>query len=158
MQQRAMNEVTPPSRLRILVPMDFSEAARLALRTALRLARPPQDAVHILYTPGFYSKTTKDAAVTSNPFCNRAELAGRRFLAWTESEQSGVLVETLPQMGIPDATVISDMAIRMGSTLILLSRRKCGFWQRLFGGCLSEELLRIAPCPVHFVDESTEAC
>jgi len=147
-----MSESSTPNCQRVLVPMDFSESARLAFKAALRLARPPEDVVHVLHMPGFYANTTEDAALGSNPFRNGSELAGKHFLAWTESEESGVVVEMLPQMGIPDATVIAEMAIRMGSTLIVLARRKYTFWERLFDGCPAEELPRIAPCPVHFVD------
>jgi nucleotide-binding universal stress UspA family protein len=152
-----MSESGRPNRQRVLVPMDFTEAARLALQTALRLARPPEDVVHLFYLPGFYAKTPEDVALGSNPFSNGAENAGKHLLAWTQSEgRTGVLVEMLPQMGVPDATIIADMAIRMRSTLIVLTRRKYTFWERLFGGCPCEQLPRIAPCPVHFVDPADE--
>jgi len=124
-----MSESVSAKRQRILVPMDFSEAARAALRTALRLARVPGDVVQVFYMPGFYAKTNEEAAVKSNPFCTGAEGAGQRFLAWAEAEGSGVQAETLPQMGIPDAGSVADMAIRMGSTLIVLARRNYTFWK-----------------------------
>jgi nucleotide-binding universal stress UspA family protein len=151
-----MSEPDKPNRQRVLVPMDFSESARLALKAALRLARPPKDVVHLFYVPGFYAKTTEDVALRSNPFRNGAENAGRHFLAWTQSEGSGVVVEILPQMGVAGATVVAGMAIQMRSTLIVLTRRQYTFWERLFGGCPAEELPRIAPCPVHFVDAAGE--
>jgi len=151
-----MSESSTPNRQRILVPMDFSDAAHLALRTALRLARPPADVVHVFYMPGFYAKTTEDTALGGNPFRNGAEHAGKHFLASAESEGSGVVVEMLPETGIPDATVIANTAIRIGSTLIVLTKRKYTFWERLFGSCPAEKLPRIAPCPVHFVDASGE--
>lgn len=156
MQQRAMSEVAAPSHLRILVPMDFSETACLALRTALRLAQPPEDVVHVFYTPGLYTKTTEDAAL-GQLISQRRGSWRKRFLAWTESEGNGVVVEMLPQMGRPDATVIAEMASRMESTLIVLSRRTYTFWERLFGGCPTEKLSRIAPCPTHFVDAPDES-
>lgn len=156
MNERAMSESSTPNRLRILVPMDFSEAARLALRTALRLAQPPEDVVNVFYTPGLYTKTTEDTALGQSISQQRGSWR-KCFLAWTESEGNGVVVEMLPQMGRADATVIADMAIRMESTLIMLSRREYTFWQRLFGGCPTEKLSRIAPCPIHFVDAPDES-
>ena len=152
-----MSESNPPKGQRILVPMDFSEAAHAALKTALRLARPPEDAVHILYMPGFYAKTTEDTALERNPFFSGMEFAGRHFLAWAEAEETGVVVETLPQMGRPDATVVADTAIRRGSTLLVLIRREYTFWERLWGNCPVEKLPRIAPCRIHFVGEPMKA-
>ncbi len=151
MPQRAMSEATTPSYRRILVPMDFSEAARLALKTALRLAHPPDDVVHVIYTLGLYTKTTEDAALGLSISQQRGSWR-KRFLAWTESEGLGVGVEMLPQIARADAVAIADTAFRMGTTLILLIRRKYTFWERLFGRCPTGELPRIAPCPTHFVD------
>jgi nucleotide-binding universal stress UspA family protein len=147
-----MSESNPPKAQRILVPMDFSDAARVASRTALRLASLPEDLVHIFYTPGFYAKTTTDAALASNPFSDSAEVAGRHFLAWTQAEGCCGAVEILPPRGNGSAPGVADMAIRLQSTLIVLTRHKSRFWERLFGGGPAEELARIAPCPVHCVD------
>ncbi len=147
-----MRDPVKPDRQRILVPIDFSESARAAFKATLRFARAQDDLIHVFYMPGFYAKTAEDTALLSNPFCKTAELARRHILAWTKSEESGILVETLAQTGMPDATAIANMAIRMGSTLIVLARRKYTFWERLFSGCPAEQLPRIAPCPVHFVD------
>ena len=151
MPQRAMSQITTSSRLRILVPMDFSEAARLALKTALRLAQPPDDVVHVIYTPGLYTKSTEDAEL-GQPISQQRGSWRKRFLAWTELEGLGVGVEMLTQIARADAVTIADTASRMGTTLILLIRRKYTFWERLLGRCPTEELPRIAPCQTHFVD------
>jgi nucleotide-binding universal stress UspA family protein len=150
-----MQVAQPLHQQRILVPMDFSETSRVAFRAALHLANTPGDVVHLFYMPGLYAKTADDAALLNNPFSNTAELSKQHLRTATKSEDSNVSVEILAQIGIPDANTIANMAIRMKSTLIVVAKRKCTLWERLFSGSVTNKLSRIARCPVHFVEVAT---
>jgi nucleotide-binding universal stress UspA family protein len=152
-----MSEINATAPQRILVPMDFSEAARAALRTALGLARSSEDVVQVFYLPGFYARTEEDVLLLSNPFSNGAESAGQRFRAWAEEEGFSARIETLPQIGIPDAEVIADMATRLASTLIVLTPRQYKIWERFIGRCPLNKVLRTAPCRVHLVNECAKS-
>ena len=63
-----MNESAAPTQRRILVPLDFSEAARVALKTALRMANKADDTVFLFYVPGLYRRTAQDREALVNPF------------------------------------------------------------------------------------------
>lgn len=133
--------------------MDFSEAARVALKTALRVANKPEDVVFLFYVPGLYRRTAQDREALVNPFrVNIPETYGRQFLEWSRADNaSGVRVEALPIMGLPDAGVIAEMARRTGSSLIVVVHRNNTLWQRLFGDCPNRTLARVAPCPMQIV-------
>lgn len=148
----------PPTRQRILVPMDYSEAACTVLKTAIRLADPAAgDVVQVLYVPGFYAKTREDASVGSNPFGSPAETAEQQFLTWAKAERPEVLVEALPRTGFADAPSIADAAIRAGTTLLVLAQRDYSLWERVRGKCPAATLPAIAPCPIHMVKRPTDA-
>jgi nucleotide-binding universal stress UspA family protein len=148
-----MIESASPNRRRILVPLDFSELARVALKTALRVANWHQDVVLLFYVPGLYRRTTQDREALVNPFrVNIPETYNQKFLDWSRADNpSGVLVETLPMMGRPDSNVIAEMARRTGSSLIIVVGRNYTIWQRLCGDCPIQTLPRVAPCPVQVV-------
>jgi nucleotide-binding universal stress UspA family protein len=150
-----MSESGTPTQQRILVPLDFSEAARVALKTALRVANKPDDTVFLFYVPGLYRRTAQDRDALVNPFrVNIPETYGLQFLDWTRADNaSGVRVEALPLMGLPDAGVIAEMARRNGSSLIIVVHRNYTLWQRLFGDCPTRNLSRVAPCRVQVVSD-----
>lgn len=151
-----MSEPSRPSGRRILVPVDFSIPARQAVKSALRLARSPEDIVQLFYVPGFYGKAGADVPRERNPFRAGAEERAQALLAWARSEDSGVAIEVLPAAGTADATVVAGMAIRSGSTLLVVARHKYAFWERLLGECPADKVASVAPCLVLFAEGSDD--
>jgi nucleotide-binding universal stress UspA family protein len=154
-----MIESATPTQQRILVPLDFSEAARVALKTALRMANKPDDIVYLFYVPGLYQRTAQDREALVNPFrVNIPETYGRQFLEWARANSATCArLEALPFMGLPDAGVIAEMARRTDSSLIIVVHRDYTLWQRLFGDCPTRKLPRIAPCKVEVVNRTPGA-
>jgi nucleotide-binding universal stress UspA family protein len=141
------------SHRRVLVPMDFSATARLALKTALGLACTPGDAVLLVYVPGLYRTTAEEKArmfsADSEGFLSVAEA----MRLWAQPEAApGVRVSVVPDMAEPSAAGIAQMAQRTDSSLIVLTKRSYSLLDRLFTGCPCSELPREALCPVCFVD------
>jgi nucleotide-binding universal stress UspA family protein len=152
-----LSEAPKPNQLRVLVPMDFSESARAALKEALRLAHQPGDAVFLFYVLGFYGRTAQDRAALANPFrLNIPETYGRQFLEWSGADTApGVRVEVLPLMGLPDAEVITGMVRQTGSSLLVVVKRSYTFWERLCGDWPTRNLSRIAHCAVRVLDDAS---
>ncbi|MCA9540227.1 MAG: universal stress protein [Myxococcales bacterium] len=141
---------------RILVPVDFSDCSREAVRTALALAKVFEaevDVVHvheIPYTAGDVRVQTPEGTVTMRDFL-RAE-AARLLDEMLES------IETLHDAphhqhlleGVPHAAIVRA-ALSNHSELIVMGTHGRSGLSHLLMGSVAEKVLRQAPCPVMVV-------
>jgi nucleotide-binding universal stress UspA family protein len=138
----------------ILVPVDFSESSKAAVRQAVRLARlwgARLDLLHVGETtpvPSFY-----DTGFLVYEY-------GPKFAEHTTEQLHGLVDDAVAEVpgAVPDVgahvgvgqapSVIAKEAERLGSDLIVMGTRGLSGLKHLLLGSVAERVLRTAPCPV----------
>lgn len=132
---------------RILVPTDFSEAARHALLHAVHLASRYDAALHILHieevTEGYYERDEDLRA--------RNEAQMHELLE--EQNLSGLQVEHSIEAGEVVAPGILEYTAMHAPDLIVIGTQGRRRLKRLFMGSVAEEVVREATCPVMVIRE-----
>jgi nucleotide-binding universal stress UspA family protein len=155
-----MNEVTTesapekPPKLwkKILVPIDFSDLSKQAIRIAVSLAKQFDAKITLLHvvelsSPGFSidSGTAAYAALD----CAQRSLDG--IAAEIPPALASERVVRLTGGGVSDKIV--DTAQELSSDLIVLATHAYGFFKRLLMGSTAESVNRDAPCEVLVVHD-----
>ena len=152
----AASRATPtPFRIkRILVPIDFSECAKKALRYAIPLAKEHEAAITLLYVvPPSYE--VGEYGGFDYACLQAAAQAGseRELAALTVDEVRGeVPVETLVRAGSPAFEVI-EAAKSLPADLIVISTHGRTGLKHMLLGSVTEHVVCRAPCPVLVVRE-----
>lgn len=128
----------------IIVPIDYSDAALRALRTALTIAPAPSD-VSVVHVFDEMSLIGVHWNETLSPEQKRAEGLTRMALWLAEHNIEGVQQEVL----IGDAGLeIADYARQARATLIVVPSHGRHGLQRLLLGSVTERIVRYCDCPV----------
>lgn len=149
---------------RILVAVDGSDNALRAAAEAVRMAQGNPNAQLTLITvvpfvdPVFAFGplvTTQQVAEAEKKAAdevlkNAEEVIARAKEAVDLTEQSGIKVESLVQIGDP-AQAIIECAAKGGYEIIVMGRRGMGLLKELLLGSVSSKVLQLAPCPVLLV-------
>ena len=139
---------------RILVPIDFSECSKKALRYAVALAKEHEAAITLLYAvPTHY-------AVGEYGGINYAALEGdmrasgdKQLSALVVDEVRGeVAADRLVRTGSAPAEII-EVARSLPADLIVISTHGRTGLKHMFLGSVTEYVVRHAPCPVLVVRE-----
>ncbi len=146
----------------ILFPTDFSEAAGHALPFAVSLAEEHEAALHMVHALVLHEADPGDA---THRFPNMQELyevlhasAEERLTAVAEEHGGEELeVHTAQRRGISAAPVILDYANDNDIDLIVMGTHGRRGLRRLLLGSVTEEVVRLAPCPVMTIPEKEEA-
>jgi nucleotide-binding universal stress UspA family protein len=138
----------------ILVPVDFSESSKAAVRQAVRLARlfgARLDLLHVGETvpvPAFYD--TGFIVYEYGP--QFAEHALEQLHGLVDDELAGdpgAALEVRVHVGVGQSpSVIVKEAERLGSGLIVMGTRGLSGLKHLLLGSVAERVLRLARCPV----------
>ncbi len=146
-------------RARILVPVDFSDCSRQALRFAGTLARQLGGGLtlfHVVELSGLHVS----AAVLQLRLAqvlHRVE-AEEKLAAWAvEQVPASVPVQTLVRVGAPSLELIERGVEWLGCDLIVMGTHEYSWMRRLLEGGGTEHMARIAPCPVVSVHSSASA-
>lgn len=143
----------------ILVPIDFSGHADLALETAIALARDSGGRLHLLHayeiplgTIPPYGVSIPDALLIDvrDAAARRIEKAAHKV------EAAGIACETQVLHAAP-AEGIAEAARACGADLIVMGTRGLTGLKHVLLGSVTERTVRIAPCPVLTVKNKTEA-
>lgn len=133
----------------ILVAVDGSEEAKLALHKAFELAKK-EDATllitHIIDTRTFASIEQYDRTVVE-----RAEAYGNELLEQykTDAEAAGVTnVKTILDFGSPKIKIPKDIANRYEVDLIITGATGLNAVERILIGSVSEAIIRNSSCDV----------
>jgi nucleotide-binding universal stress UspA family protein len=142
---------------KILVPTDFSDCAARALDQALVLARQSGAEVHLLYVMMAYEE---------DPYSLVYQLPDRHELYLQQEKACGEqMAELLTERGVADSVVqhrvralaiapeIARFAKEEGMDLVVMGGHGRRGWRRFLLGSVTEEVVRIAPCPVLTVRE-----
>lgn len=134
----------------ILVPVDFSDGARVALDWAREVAAHtnlPLIALHVVHDPeedpGIYREGDND--IVLRPLVDRAEEMLHAFLA-----EEKVTAETRIVDGIP-VTRILEVADEVGASQIIMGSLGRTGLERLLLGSKAEQVVRLARVPVTIV-------
>ena len=145
----------------ILVPVDFSDASKQALRYACTIADAFGASLHVLhaaenpYLPGGYM----EFYAPPPEFFERAEQDARRTLEDTLTEEEkiryrAVLVDCT---GVPAHEILNYLRDQGNIDLVVMSTHGRGGVARLMMGSVADKVVRAAPCPVLTLRPSEEA-
>jgi nucleotide-binding universal stress UspA family protein len=135
---------------RILVPIDFSEHARLVIDWAVHLAEEHGSAislVHAYHLPVEFQQL--EGAYLPQDFWTNVKDEAQQSLATYQEEIAarGIEVETVVREGYP-ATVIEEEAKRLEADLIVIGTRGLSGIKHMLLGSIAERVVQKAPCPV----------
>lgn len=140
---------------KILVPIDFSEGSKKALKFATSLAAPfdaQVEVVHVWQPPAFLSAEL----VVLDPEANGVSLedwveaeAGRALASFLEEakEEGGTLLPSRLVRGEP-TEVIPKLAKDEGVDLLVMGTHGRTGVARMLAGSVTEHTVRVAGCPV----------
>jgi len=138
----------------ILVPVDFSECSKKALRYAVALAREHEAAVTLMHA------VPTDYALGEYGGINYATLekeltasADRQLAALLVDEVRGAVAsDTLVRTGSPAATIAAVAKQLPADIVVIATHGRTGLRHFLLGS-VAEHVVRSAPCPVLVVRE-----
>ena len=142
--------LTGRSSRNILVPVDFSECSRAALRFAGTLARQIDGTLtlfHVVELSGVHVSTAVLQLRQAQIQCRLD--AEEKLAAWAaEDVPSSVPVKALVRVGAPSLELIERGIQRLGSGLIVMGTHEYSWMRRLLEGGDTERMARLARCPV----------
>jgi nucleotide-binding universal stress UspA family protein len=143
-----------PALRSILIPVDFSASAELALRRGLTLAREHGATAHVLYV--YDPPWTRNAAYTAPPAHVTEELRHRaeRKLGRDIARHHGLPLHVRPAVRVGDPYVeIVHYAGEIRAGLIVVGTHSRHTMGRLLLGSVAQKVLRRAPCPILTVQD-----
>jgi nucleotide-binding universal stress UspA family protein len=138
----------------ILIPVDFSASAELALRRGLTLAREHGATAHVLYV--YDPPWTRNAAYTAPPAHVTEELRyqAERRLGRDIARRHGLPLHVRPVVRVGDPYVeIMHYAGEVRAGLIVVGTHSRHTLGRLLLGSVAQKVLRRAPCPILTVQD-----
>lgn len=136
---------------RLLVPVDFTESSREALKLAVSLAADPEDRITLLHVVASESVLHRGNAVMMTLSKSDTELqseAETRLRRWADQEAGpDIEVEIVVRSG-PVHREIMRVAETHACDVIVLATTAKNWFQRLFLGSVTRRLARNAPCAV----------
>lgn len=136
---------------RLLVPVDFTEGSREALKLAVSLAADPEDRITLLHVIVPESVWHRGNAVMMTLSKTEAELqaeAETRLRRWADQEAGpDIKVETVVRRGPVHREILHVAETRSCDVIVLATEAK-NWFQRLFLGSVTRRLVRNAPCAV----------
>jgi nucleotide-binding universal stress UspA family protein len=128
---------------RILVPVDFSDNSRQALRFALALARDFNSEITLLHVVHRYPPIPEMAPVDVESLQD-----ARQALNKLHAEFSGLVRSKISLRIGNAASEIAQAARDLGSDLIVISTHGRTGLAHVLMGSTAEMVVRLAPCPV----------
>jgi universal stress protein A len=149
------NPTLPPRAIKltkILVPLDFSESSRQALRYAVAFASHFQASLMLLHVVEFnYVGSDFNLVETSQIESDLREGAEERLEEWLNQETSeAVPMQTSVKMGRPYHEIV-EIARSEEIDLILIATHGHSSLAHVLLGSTVERVVRYAPCPVLIV-------
>jgi len=139
---------------RVLVPIDFSDCAKKALRYAIPLAKEHEAAITLLYVVppdyavgeyGGFDYAALEAEMRSSSERDLATLA-------VDEVRGEVSTDMLVRSGSPAFEII-EAAKELPADVIVISTHGRTGWKHALLGSVTENVVRHAPCPVLVVRE-----
>lgn len=130
----------------VLVPYDFSDAARDALQVAATFVEESNavSVLHVVVPPPI----TAPGRLVRGPF-DEEEAIGHGFKALTQAldDEGHPSMEAHVRVGHPAETIV-DYALAMRAELIVIPSNQRKGLDRFLLGSVTERVVRLSPCPV----------
>lgn len=140
-----------PEIKRILVPIDFSEHSKNALRYAINFAKIFQSKLHLIYVlePVIYPADFSMGQIAFPSMDVELDSRAKEELDKLAEREVGAQVpyETIVKTGKPFVEINESAAELNIDLIIIASHGESGVEQILFGST-AEKVVRKAPCPV----------
>lgn len=145
---------TPFALKKILVPIDFSECSKKALRYAVPLAQQFNASVVLLYVIPANYPVGEFGMIDFAYFEKEMRTSGERQLTELAKSEVGTkaAAQTLVRVGRPVAQVLA-VAKDEGADLIVVSTHGHTGLKHVLLGSVAENIVRYSPCPVLVVRE-----
>jgi nucleotide-binding universal stress UspA family protein len=139
---------------RILVPIDFSECAKKALRYAIPLAKQHEAALTLLYVVPVNSAMGESGGIDYAALETEMRSSGEKELSTlaVDEVRGEVPTDTLVCTGSPRLEII-EAAKSLPADLIVISTHGRTGLKHVLLGSMAEALVLRAPCPVLVVRE-----
>lgn len=145
----------------ILVPLDGSQLAELALEPALKIASRAGGGITLLAVPVRHQVVLPSSAGYGPPVFDRAvELAVKREEEYLDAvrdrySQAGINFECVVEEGDVAGIIVDAAAERQTDLIIMTTHGYSGFTRWMLGS-VTERVLRQAPCPVLVIREGVD--
>lgn len=139
----------------ILVPFDFSEHSRAALKRALEIAEDPSQ-VHLVHVLSDFTPTEPGVGwglIDDSQRLSQTMLALQEEVAKSDASKD---VEPHVLLGDPGSSVC-DLVNVLGAKLVVIGSHGRTGLARIVLGSVAERVSRLAPCPVLVVKLDAEA-
>jgi nucleotide-binding universal stress UspA family protein len=134
----------------ILVPTDFSPHARVALDTAIDLAKTFGGKLHLLHAYHLpIQLAMPDQIVIPQTFWDEVRKSAEHKLDEERDRASRAGVQATTEL-VPDSPAVAavEVARRIGADLIVMGTRGLTGVKHVLLGSVAERTIRTAPCPV----------
>jgi nucleotide-binding universal stress UspA family protein len=136
---------------RIVVPVDFSEHARLAVSYAIHLADAYGAELHLFHVvdeviyPDFYPPVLPSGGSITEELRDQSLERMRSLLSGFEAAEAKAAVHVRAGRAAPE---IADFAERQAADLVVIASHGLTGISHVLLGSVTEQLIRRAPCPV----------
>lgn len=160
--ERLLASATPEKAFRIkeiLVPIDFSDCSKKALRYAIALAKEHQASLTLLYVASTPAAIGENSALDYLHASNETGAKAQRELAaLAATEVHGqVIAKSLVRSGSPSIEIINAAENIPADMIVMSTHGHTGLTHTLLGS-VTEHVVRRAPCPVLVVREREHEC
>jgi len=145
----------PASWRNILVPVDFTQSSRNALRYAVTLAVPARSKLTLFHLAAIHVVCVTPEMIELSPDHDtlRGE-AEAQLASWAEEDiPKSLAVDTVVRVGAPAGPFVATAAERFAADLIVQGTHHHTWWERLASDRTAERIVRTAPCPVFSIPE-----
>ena len=143
----------------LLVPIDFSECSKKALRYAIALAKEHKADITLLHVVFTNFATGEPSSMDYVQFTSEVRAKAQRELqALAADEVHGeVIAKSQVRAGSPTAEILRVAASMPADIIVISTHGRTGLKHALLGS-VTEHVVRRAPCPVLVVREHEHEC
>jgi nucleotide-binding universal stress UspA family protein len=143
----------------ILVPIDFSDCSKKALRYAVALAKEHEASLTLLYVLFTPAPIGENSALDYLHASNETRCKAQRDLAaLAAAEVHGqVIAKSFVRAGSPTSEILEAAESIPADMIVMSTHGRTGLKHALLGS-VTEQVVRRAPCPVLIVRERQHEC
>jgi nucleotide-binding universal stress UspA family protein len=134
---------------KIVCPIDFSDMSYEALQSAERLARHDEAELLLVHIITFPAPNDKGFTTEAEAFAFAREAAEEKLQHIIATRLNHLkTTRIIIRSGSPAGHFIIDLAREEGADLIVIGTHGLTGWRRLVLGSVTEEVMRLAQCPI----------
>lgn len=143
----------------ILVPIDFSDCSKKALRYAIALAKPHEASITLLYVVTPPLPMGEPSGIDYVQFTSETRARTQQQLQALAAEEvhGEVITKSLVSSGSPTQEILATAASIPADIIVISTHGRTGLTHALLGS-VTEHVVQRAPCPVLVVREREREC